>query len=176
MPVPRATGLVRQGLTDFAPFLISDYPKRIFSKLPNTLCTSPSRTAQVHDQRTGNPLKSVAYYRTNLKVCWVNRVSDGKTNEPRPWDTDPTPLQLALARAHCWLAMLETGQVKSLKEIAENEGIVNSYVSRMVNLTTLAPDIVEAILDDQLPPTLTLFDLAVDPPKLWSEQRKKTGF
>ena len=72
--------------------------------------------------------------------------------------------------------MLETGQVKSLKEIAENEGIVNSYVSRMVNLTTLAPDIVEAILDDQLPPTLTLFDLAVDPPKLWSEQRKKTGF
>jgi len=71
--------------------------------------------------------------------------------------------------------MLETGQVKSLREIAEKEGIDNSYVSRMVNLTTLAPDIVEAILDDQLPPTLTLFDLAVDPPKLWSEQRKKTG-
>jgi len=69
--------------------------------------------------------------------------------------------------------MLETGQVKSLREIAEKEGIDNSYVSRMVNLTTLAPDIVEAILDDQLPPTLTLFDLAVDPPKLWSKQRKR---
>lgn len=101
---------------------------------------------------------------------------DGKTHEPRPWDTDPTPLQLALARGHCWLAMLETGQVKSLREIAEKEGIDNSYVSRMVNLTTLAPDIVEAILDDQLPPTLTLFDLAVDPPKLWSEQRKKQAY
>lgn len=98
---------------------------------------------------------------------------DGKTHEPRPWDTDPTPLQLALARGHCWLAMLETGQVKSLKEIAEKEGIDNSYVSRMVNLTTLAPDIVEAILDDQLPPTVTLFDLAVDPPKLWNQQRQK---
>ena len=63
-----------------------------------------------------------------------------------------------------FVAILETGQVKSLREIAEKEGIDNSYVSRMVNLTTLAPDIVEAILDDQLPPTLTLFDLAVDPP------------
>ena len=52
---------------------------------------------------------------------------DGKTHEPRPWDTDPMPLQLALARGHCWLAMLETGQVKSLREIAEKEGIDNSY-------------------------------------------------
>jgi hypothetical protein len=37
----------------------------------------------------------------------------------------------------------------------------------MVNLTVLAPDIVEAILDDNVPPELTLFDLAVDPPRLW---------
>jgi len=40
--------------------------------------------------------------------------------------------------------MLDTGQAKSLREIAEKEGIDNSYVSRMVNLTTLAPDIEEA--------------------------------
>jgi len=50
-------------------------------------------------------------------------------------------------------------------------GVDNSYVSRMVNLTTLAPDIVEAILEDALPDHLTLFDLAVDPPALWEEQR-----
>jgi hypothetical protein len=41
----------------------------------------------------------------------------------------------------------------------------------MVNLTTLAPDIVAAILDDALPNHVTLFDLAVDPPALWEEQR-----
>lgn len=69
--------------------------------------------------------------------------------------------------------MLETGQAKSLREIAEKEGVDNSYVSRMVHLTTLAPDIVEAILDDQLPPTVTLFDLAVDPPRLWRKQRDR---
>lgn len=43
----------------------------------------------------------------------------------------------------------------------------------MINLTTLAPDIVAAILDDALPKHLVLFDLAVDPPALWEEQRKK---
>jgi hypothetical protein len=45
----------------------------------------------------------------------------------------------------------------------------------MVNLTTLAPDIVEAILEDALPDHLTLFDLAVDPPSQWVEQRKRIG-
>ena len=36
--------------------------------------------------------------------------------------------------------MLESGEVKTLTEIAKREGVDNSYVSRMVNLTTLAPD------------------------------------
>jgi hypothetical protein len=68
------------------------------------------------------------------------------------------------------LAMLESGKVKSLRDLAAREGIDNSYVSRMINLTTLAPDIVAAILDDALPNHLTLFDLAVDPPALWEKQ------
>lgn len=55
------------------------------------------------------------------------------------------------------------------------EGIDNSYVSRMVNLTTLAPDIAAAILDDTLPNHITLFDLAVDPQALWDEQRERIG-
>src|SRR5690606_1416592 len=99
----------------------------------------------------------------------------GETAPVRPWDVTPTPLQLALARGHRWLAMLESGEAKSLKEIAAREGIDNSYVSRMVNLTTLAPDIVAAILDDTLPSHITLFDLAVDPPALWDEQRARIG-
>lgn len=43
----------------------------------------------------------------------------------------------------------------------------------MFNLATLAPDIVAAILDETLPPEVTLFDLAVDPPALWEKQRKR---
>ena len=100
---------------------------------------------------------------------------NGETAPVRPWDVAPTSIQLALARGHRWLAMLESGEAKSLKEIATREGIDNSYVSRMVNLTTLAPDIVTAILDDALPNHVTLFDLAVDPPALWTEQRARLG-
>ncbi|MEQ1773744.1 MAG: LacI family transcriptional regulator [Burkholderiales bacterium] len=69
------------------------------------------------------------------------------------------------------LAMLESGEVKSLRGIAERVKIDNSYVSRMVNLTNLAPDIVAAILDDSLPNDITLFAQVVDPPALWEEQR-----
>lgn len=98
---------------------------------------------------------------------------NGETANARPWDTAATPLQLALARGHQWLAMLESGEVKSLREIATHEGVDSSYVSRMVNLTTLAPDIVVAILDDTLPDHIILFDLAVDPPALWEEQRAR---
>jgi len=74
-------------------------------------------------------------------------------------------------RRHRWLAILESGEAKSLKEIAAREGIDNSHVSRMVNLTSLAPDIVAAILDETLPPQVTLFDLASGTPLLWEEQR-----
>ena len=96
---------------------------------------------------------------------------NGETGKPRPWDTTATPLQLALVRGHRWLAMLESGEVNTMTEIARREGIDNSYVSRMVNLTTLAPDIVEAILTNALPDRLTLFDLAVDPSPFWCQQR-----
>ena len=58
-----------------------------------------------------------------------------------------------------------------MKEIARREGVDDSYVSRMVNLTTLAPEIVAAILDETLLPEVTLFDLAAGTPLLWEEQR-----
>ena len=71
--------------------------------------------------------------------------------------------------------MLESGKVSSLREIAAQEGVDNSYVSRMMNLTVLSPDIVEAILDDTLPDHLTLFDIAVDPAMLWEGQSRFLG-
>ncbi len=57
-----------------------------------------------------------------------------------------------------------------MKEIARREGVDDSYVSRMVNLTTLAPDIIDAILDETLPPEVTLFGLAAGTPVVWEEQ------
>ena len=97
----------------------------------------------------------------------VVTLPDGGSVQPRPWDNTPTPLQLALARGHRWLALLESGEAKSMKEIARREGVDDSYMSRMVNLTTLSPDIVATILDESLPPGVTLFDMAAGTPLLW---------
>ena len=96
---------------------------------------------------------------------------NGEVAAPRPWDVAATPLQMALARGHRWLAMLESGEVKSLRQIAELEKLDERYIRRMVKLTSLAPDIVEAILDDALPSGSTLFDFSDDVPRLWEEQR-----
>jgi hypothetical protein len=90
--------------------------------------------------------------------------------ELRPWDATPTPLQLALARGHRWLAMLESGELIPMKEIARCEGVDDSYVSRMINLTMLAPEIVAAILDETLPPEVTLLELAPGTPVLLVKQ------
>ena len=57
-----------------------------------------------------------------------------------------------------------------MRELAIQEGVDNSYITRMVNLTTLAPEIVAAILDDALPHNITRFELSVNLPVLWDEQ------
>jgi hypothetical protein len=74
------------------------------------------------------------------------------------------------ADGYRWLAMLESGEVKSMKELARREGVDDSYVSRMVNMTTLAPDIVAAILDETLPEEVTLLDLAAVTLLVWEDQ------
>ena len=81
-----------------------------------------------------------------------------------------TPFQLALVKGHCWLAMLEAGEATSMKEIAKREKLDPSLVSRLINFTTLAPEIVGAILEDALPRELTLLDVAIDPALNWCAQ------
>jgi hypothetical protein len=89
--------------------------------------------------------------------------------------TGTTPLQLALARGHRWLRMLEVGEVASLREIAQRDSTDHSYVAKHINLTLLAPDIVGAILDDALPEGVRLSALLINPPVLWEDQRAALG-
>ena len=81
--------------------------------------------------------------------------------------TGATPLQLALARGHRWLRILEAGEAFSMSEIARREGTDHSYVARHINLTLLAPDIVAAILDEALPDGVRLHAISINPPALW---------
>jgi hypothetical protein len=80
-------------------------------------------------------------------------LSGGGAHTSRSRGATPTPVQLALTHGHRWLAILEWGEATSMKEIARRDRVDDSYVSWMVNLTAMAPDIVAAILDATLPET-----------------------
>jgi hypothetical protein len=84
---------------------------------------------------------------------------------------DPA-LVKALARAHRWKRLLESGRYASLAELAAAEKIDRSYLGKMLRLTLLAPDIVEALLDGRQAPELGAPQLMEPLPAEWSEQRQ----
>jgi hypothetical protein len=92
--------------------------------------------------------------------------------KPRRDDT----LIKALLRAHRWRRRIESGEVRSITDLAEQEGVTLAYVCRLPPLTCLAPDIVEAILDGRQPKGLRLAKMLGNGPLDWGEQRGKWGF
>ncbi|WP_368416992.1 hypothetical protein [Falsiroseomonas sp.] len=81
-----------------------------------------------------------------------------------------TTLVKALARPFRWRRMMETGRFATINELAAAEKINSSYVSRLLRLTLLAPDIVEAILDGRQPEEMTLPGLMEPFPVKWARQ------
>ena len=79
-----------------------------------------------------------------------------------------------MARAFRWRRMMETGRYGTINELAAAEEINSSYVSRLLRLTLLAPQIVEAILDGRQPDDMTLPGLMEPSPVEWVEQRRTT--
>ena len=77
----------------------------------------------------------------------------------------------AVARAFRWRGMLESGDFATINELAAAEKINSSYVSRVLRLTLLAPDIVEAVLDGRQPEGMTLPGLMEPFPVEWEVQR-----
>ena len=75
----------------------------------------------------------------------------------------------AVARAFRWRRMLESGRFATINELAAAEKINSSYVSRVLRLTLLAPDIIEAFLDGRQPEGMTLPKLMKPFPVDWLE-------
>ena len=92
--------------------------------------------------------------------------------QPRPNAT----LIKALTRAYKWKERLFTGAAPSTSAIAKEEGVTERYVSRIMRLAFLAPDIVEAILDGYQSTDLELERLMKGIPISWNEQRRALGF
>lgn len=90
---------------------------------------------------------------------------------------DSNLIQL-VATGHQWFEQLSSGKSDSLLAIAEKKSVQSNYVTRVINLAFLAPDIIKAILEGKQPPELTTdtlmdyFPLPID----WSEQRQLLGF
>ena len=81
----------------------------------------------------------------------------------------------ALVRAHRWRRRIESGRAKSITDLAEHEGVTVAYVCRLLPLTCLAPDLVEAILDGRQPKGLRLAEMLGNGPVVWREQRESFG-
>jgi hypothetical protein len=96
---------------------------------------------------------------------------DGSAIVPSSRPQPDCTLVKALARAWRWQRMLDHGVCSSVTEISEAEGINKSYVSRILRLALLAPDIVEAILASKTDQALVLEKLERRLPAGWEEQR-----
>lgn len=96
---------------------------------------------------------------------------DGAPWSPPHAHIDNT-LVKAIARAHRWKRKLESGEFASIAELAAAEKINESYVCRVLRLTLLAPDIVEAIVDGRQPPSLQMGVLLKPFPVEWDKQRQ----
>ena len=81
---------------------------------------------------------------------------DGVAAAPAPRARIDSALLKALARGFRWRKLLETDNFSTIQEIADAENINPSYVSRVLRMTLLAPEIVEAILAGRQPAGLTM--------------------
>jgi hypothetical protein len=91
---------------------------------------------------------------------------------------DPGLLRI-IARAHDLQERLMNNKVLTVQILASQERVSAGYVSRLLRLPSLAPDIITAILNGRTPPQLTakkLMRLAPKIPVDWSEQREMLGF
>jgi ParB-like chromosome segregation protein Spo0J len=96
---------------------------------------------------------------------------DGNVLEPSEPLVDRA-LVRALARAFRWQRLLDEGAHGTFDDLAKAEGISQSHVSRMLRLTLLSPDLIEAILAGRQPEGMRLEGLLAGFPDQWARQRE----
>mgnify|MGYP000921716348 CR=1 FL=1 len=94
------------------------------------------------------------------------QLPEGASTQRRPDDA----LVKALARAFRWKRMLDSGEFATIAELAAREKITLSYLTRILRLTLLAPDLVAAILDGRQGAEVKLARLMEPLPAEWTEQ------
>jgi hypothetical protein len=86
------------------------------------------------------------------------------------------PMLQSLTRAFAWTELIESGKVKSITDLAKRLNLDGSYITRIMKLSTLAPDIVLSIINGNEPEGLSISKLFESFPEDWIDQKKKFGF
>ncbi|NKE76517.1 hypothetical protein [Ochrobactrum sp. MC-1LL] len=76
----------------------------------------------------------------------------------------------AIARAWSWRRRIERGEASTLADIADADNVSDRFVSRMMRLAYLAPEVLEKLLIHRIPPALSLNDLMAVAERPWAEQ------
>ena len=111
----------------------------------------------------------VRFRRRNGRQMIFAEGEDGVSNSK----SEDNALALAIARAWKWQEELESGEYATVEELASAKKIDVSYARRMFRLNSLAPDIVEAILQNDAPDHLSLRTLYRGIALSWAEQRRQ---
>ena len=80
---------------------------------------------------------------------------------------------IAIARGFRWRKLLDEGRYMSIHQMADDLGVVAPYMSRLIRLTLLAPDIIEAIVDGREPDGMSIEQLRRPMPLLWGDQQAR---
>jgi hypothetical protein len=135
-----------------------------------TISAQPSKALISQDGRTAM---------VSISVSFLQRGGRKQILSPpgtAPWSPAPrvdSALVKAVVRAHRWRQMIESGRYASSAELAKAEKVNDSYLSRILRLTLLAPDVIEAILTGRQPSTLQLDELLKPLPVAWVQQRSE---
>jgi DNA invertase Pin-like site-specific DNA recombinase len=125
----------------------------------NTMRVEINRAALLHATDDGEPIVldvAVSVARRGVESRLIVDVAGGPSRSPEDG------LVRAIACGRAWFEELSTGKVSSFSQIAERVGVSDRYVSRIVDLAFLAPDVVEAILAGEQRPDVTVKSLTVD--------------
>ncbi len=114
---------------------------------------------------------------TRLKRCGHESkliIGDEYINGSNP--TTVLAIQNALKKALTWNQALITGQISNMKHLAKQEKVTQRYIAHLIQLASLAPDIMDAIINGDVPNNLTLGRLKEGFSYNWNEQRIELGF
>jgi hypothetical protein len=89
-------------------------------------------------------------------------VRDGRSQDPH--------VLRAIARAWGWRRQLESGAASTIQDIAAAEKVSDRFVSRMMRLAYLSPEVLDHLVIRRVPPALSLNDLVAVADRPWAEQ------